>query len=88
MLECKRPTNPWPLGPSEAGHRGSPQASSGVSVGNALASAVSAALPLLGLAPGASQERQEVVRTATTRGSAYWVLGRTGVDVEVKSIGK
>ena len=26
----KRPRNPWPLGPAEAGHGGSPQASSGV----------------------------------------------------------
>jgi len=59
-----------------------------VSVGNALASAVSAALPLLGVAPVASQERQEVVRTATMRGSASSASGRTGVELEVKSIGK
>jgi DNA replication protein DnaC len=26
----KRPTNPWPLGPAEVGHGGSPQAISGV----------------------------------------------------------
>jgi hypothetical protein len=60
---------------------------SGVSVGNTLASAVSAALPLLGIAPVASQERQDVVRTATTRGSAYSASGRTGVEVEFKSLG-
>jgi hypothetical protein len=59
-----------------------------VSVGNVLASAVSVALPLLGIAAGASQERQEVVRTATMRGSASSASGRTGGEAEFKSIGK
>jgi hypothetical protein len=59
-----------------------------VSVGNPLASAVSMALPLLGIAPVASQELREVVRTASTRGSASSASGRTGVEVEVTSIGQ
>jgi xanthine/CO dehydrogenase XdhC/CoxF family maturation factor len=41
-----------------------------VSVGDVLAAAVSVALPLLGVAPVASQERQEAVRTASMPGSA------------------
>jgi hypothetical protein len=41
-----------------------------VSVGNALASAVSLVLPLSGIASVASQQRQEGVRTAATRVSA------------------
>ena len=56
-----------------------------VSAGNALASAVSVALPLWGIAPGASHERQEVVRTATTRGSASSASGRTGVEAEINA---
>jgi hypothetical protein len=59
-----------------------------VSVGDALASAVSVALPLLGTASVASEERQEVVRTATAPGSVSLASGRTGVEAEVKSIGK
>jgi hypothetical protein len=59
-----------------------------VSVGNVLASAVSVALPLLGIAPVASQGLREVVRTASTRGSASAASGRTGVEVEITSIGQ
>jgi hypothetical protein len=59
-----------------------------VSVRNVLASAVSVALPLLGIAPVASQELREVVRTASTRGSVSSASGRTGVEVEVTSIGQ
>jgi hypothetical protein len=62
--------------------------SSRVSVRNVLASAVSVALPLLGIAPVASQELREVVRTASTRGSVSSASGRTGVEVEVTSIGQ
>ena len=40
-----------------------------VSVGDVLAAAVSVALPFLGVAPVASQERQEAIRTASMRGS-------------------
>jgi hypothetical protein len=40
-----------------------------VSVGDVLAAAVSVALPLLGVAPVASQERQEAARTASMPGS-------------------
>ena len=41
-----------------------------VSVGDVLASTVSVALPLLGVAPVASQEWQEAIRTAGMPGSA------------------
>ena len=58
-----------------------------VSVGNALASAVSMALPLLGIAPVASQELRDVVRTASTRGSASSASGRSGVGAGINSIG-
>ena len=61
--------------------------SSRVSVRNVLASAVSVALPLLGIAPVASQERQVVVRTASTRGSGSSAQGRTGVGAGINSIG-
>jgi len=59
-----------------------------VSFGNALASAVSVALPPLGVAPVESRERQEVVRSATTRGSVSSASRRTGGEAEVMSIGK
>ena len=58
-----------------------------VSVGNVLASAVSVALPLLGIAPGASQERREVVRTASTRGLASSASDRTEGGAGINSIG-
>ncbi len=58
-----------------------------MSVGNVLASAVSMALPLLGMAPVASQELREVVRTGSTRGSASSASGRTEGGAGINSIG-
>ena len=60
---------------------------SGLSVGDALASAVSVALPFLGISPVESQELRVVVRTASTRGSASSASGRTGVGAGINSIG-
>ena len=78
-------------GRSRARWQSSDQLSGGcsrVSVRNVLASAVSVALPLLGIAPVASQGLREVVRTASTRGSASSASGRSGVEVEITSIGQ
>jgi hypothetical protein len=58
-----------------------------LSVRDGLALAVSMALPLLGIAPVARQEPREVVRTASTRGSASSASGRTGVGAGINSIG-
>ena len=57
-----------------------------LSVRDGLALAVSMALPLLGIAPVASQGLREVVRTASTRGSASSVSGRSGVGAGINSI--
>jgi hypothetical protein len=58
-----------------------------LSVRDGLALAVSMALPLLGIAPVARQEPREVVRTASTRGSASSASGRSGVGAGINSIG-
>ena len=77
-------------GRSRARWQSSGQLSGGcsrVSVRNVLALAVSVALPLLGMAPVASQERREVVRTASTRGLASSASDRTEGGAGINSIG-